>query len=244
MTILAPLAPKANSVVIYEGPSMLDGSPIVVIASGLKKSTSNDKTGDMIQTWILRSDMDPNAALKTGADDAICGSCFHRGSDERKRSCYVVVHHAPLSVWRSWNRGNVPTVNPKGIAKDRMVRLGSYGDPAAVPIGVWHDLLSGSTGHTGYTHQWKTCDPSFASIVMASADSEDDLIDAACLGYRAFHVRAVGSVKPKGTMQCPSDPTLATATPCSECKACNGKDSRFTRSVSIMAHGNGAKHVG
>jgi len=37
--------PKLNGVVLYEGPSMLDGEPIVVIAT-LK--SSNIKTGNMV----------------------------------------------------------------------------------------------------------------------------------------------------------------------------------------------------
>ena len=49
-------APKLNGVVLYEGPSVLDGAPIAVIAT-LK--SANVKTGDMIQTWIIRSDMHP-----------------------------------------------------------------------------------------------------------------------------------------------------------------------------------------
>jgi hypothetical protein len=41
---------KANGRVIWEGESLLDGSPIMVIAIGFKASSKNRKTGDMIQT--------------------------------------------------------------------------------------------------------------------------------------------------------------------------------------------------
>ena len=47
---------KAKGFILYEGASMLDGAPIVVIAT---MKTSNRKTGDMVQTWILRSDVNP-----------------------------------------------------------------------------------------------------------------------------------------------------------------------------------------
>ena len=46
--------------IIYEGPSLLDGQQIVVIATGIKSKSSNGKTGGMIQTWILLCDIDPH----------------------------------------------------------------------------------------------------------------------------------------------------------------------------------------
>ena len=45
--------PNANGIVLWEGPSRLDGSPIVVIAVGLKASSTNTKTGGMLQTYVV-----------------------------------------------------------------------------------------------------------------------------------------------------------------------------------------------
>lgn len=47
------------------------------------------------------------------------------------------------------------------------VRLGTYGDPAAVPTVVWQTVLAQSAMHTGYTHQWRTCDQTLAHWCMA-----------------------------------------------------------------------------
>ena len=161
-----------NSAVIWKGASLLDGADLVVIASGLKGS-SNRKTGNMLQTYILLADVAPTDAIKSGADSSICGSCPHRGNgDGSGRTCYVNVGQGPLSVWRAWQRGNVPTLSPKGLGEGRLVRLGTYGDPAAVPAGIWQDLLAGSIAHTGYTHQWKTHE-ALKGLCMASVDSRD-----------------------------------------------------------------------
>ena len=65
----------SNGVILYEGPSVIDGAPIVAIATGLKSPSSNDKTGTMVQVWILRADVAPHEAQKTGADESICGNC-------------------------------------------------------------------------------------------------------------------------------------------------------------------------
>jgi len=42
--------------IIYQGPSLLDGFPIVAIAT---YSDRNTKTGKVLQTYIIRSDLSP-----------------------------------------------------------------------------------------------------------------------------------------------------------------------------------------
>jgi hypothetical protein len=69
-----------NSAIIWEGPSMLDGAPIIVIATGLAQDSQNTKTGNLIQTWIMRADVDPMRAIREGLDASICGDCKHRGA--------------------------------------------------------------------------------------------------------------------------------------------------------------------
>ena len=92
--------------IIYKGPSLLDGAPIVVIAT---YSNRNTKTGKVVQTYILRSDINPLEASKTGADYSICGSCPMRGEvttdPKRKiakgRKCYVNLGQGVLIVFKS-----------------------------------------------------------------------------------------------------------------------------------------------
>jgi hypothetical protein len=61
---------KPSGVILYQGPSLLDGAPIVVIATGLNAS-SNSKTGDMVQTHIIRADMLPMDAIYNGEDSVV-----------------------------------------------------------------------------------------------------------------------------------------------------------------------------
>lgn len=51
--------------VFYDGPSSIDGAPIIGVA--VLKS-ENGKTGNMVQTYILRADMAPLSAIADGAD--------------------------------------------------------------------------------------------------------------------------------------------------------------------------------
>mgnify|MGYP003345148381 CR=1 FL=1 len=46
---------KFTGVILYEGPSMIDGAPVVVIANRIETASGNSKTGAMVQTFIIRS---------------------------------------------------------------------------------------------------------------------------------------------------------------------------------------------
>ena len=87
----------------YDGPSMLTGERIIGIAL---VHSSNRKTGDMVQTYILRADMRPTDAVRIGADVAICGMCPQRPA--LGGACYVVVCQGPTVVFKTWQRGAYP----------------------------------------------------------------------------------------------------------------------------------------
>ena len=70
------------------------------------------------------------------------------------------------------------------------VRLGAYGDPAAVPTVVWQTVLAQSAMHAGYTHQWRTCDPALTALVhgqLRHSGGRNSRQRAA--GWRTFTVR-------------------------------------------------------
>jgi hypothetical protein len=229
--------------VIYQGPSLLDGAPIVVIAI---TSSSNRKTGDMVQTYILRADVAPIAAIRTGADASICGDCKHRGvatgTKAVGRSCYVNVSQGPTVVYKGFLRGLYGTdaaegLAMAGIASDgRMVRLGTYGDPAAVPVEVWKSLLAGAAGHTGYTHQWKRA-PEYRTLLMASADTASEASEARNTGWRTFRVRCADEPLLEREAVCPASQEAGAKLHCAECGACNGAGTGRKGSIVIIAHG-------
>jgi hypothetical protein len=251
---------KPNSVEIWRGPSLLDGAPIVVIASGLRAS-ENPKTGDMLQTYILRADIEPTAAIKNGADVSICGDCVHRGDGTGKgRTCYVNIGQGPLAVWRSWARGNIPRASRYAglyfvscilewpiengepcIGKGLRVRLGTYGDPAAVPVSVWQALTKHAIGHTGYTHQWRTAGHELRALCMASVDTVADMLTARASGWRTFRVAFPGQDPrlQKIESRCPASAEAGKVLTCAQCLACGGQNGR-SGSVVIAAHGGPA----
>jgi len=247
LTLSANLA-KANGVILYEGPSKLDGKPIVVIATGIRNKSANAKTGAMVQTYIIRSDVSPIDAVKTGEDASICGTCPHRGDGTGAgRSCYVTLIHGPRSVYASYKRGIYPKANAfeaSLIFAGKMVRLGTYGDPAAAPYALWKVALRDAKGWTGYTHQWRDVPAHWAELVMASADSVEDMDAAHAKGYRTFRVTSepFANIKGRETV-CPASEEKGKVTDCFSCRACMGTSGKARVSVQIAAHGGGKRHV-
>lgn len=163
--MLRTLGAKANGVELWRGPSALDGSPVVVVATGIRKATSNTKTADMIQTWILPQDINPHEAAKTGQDVGVCGDCVHRPSTARSTGhapCYVRTWEAPRSVHDAWMRGRYPAITPTqagALFDGARFRCGSWGDPYAAPLAVWAEVTAGVASRTGYTAQWRRVAP-------------------------------------------------------------------------------------
>jgi hypothetical protein len=236
--------PPAGGMVLWEGPSRLDGSPIVALATF---RTNNRKTGPMIQTWILPAEEDPLAAVRSGADAAVCGGCPLRGVGGKGRACYVnVLKGGPWSVWRSWRAGQYPGASDRLLGlyvAGRPVRLGAYGDPVAVPLGIWTTLLGWAGGHTGYTHQWSRMDSQdYASILMASVETPEQRREAAALGWRTYRIMGEAERPARGETWCPASAEQGHRISCSECLLCDGaaRSGGHQRSVAIRAHGNPA----
>jgi hypothetical protein len=230
--------PKFSGVVLYEGPSEIDGSPIVLIAT-LK--SSNVKTGDMVQTWIIRSDMSPLDAHQSGEDYSVCGNCTHRGTQalgigDGKRTCYVNLGQAPRNIYHSYKRGNYPNVYVDSyvhIVSGRFVRLGAYGDPAAVPLDILEGFISDARGHTGYTHQWKDCNQEFRRYLMASVDSLEEQQYAMDLGWRTFRCKAPHEPVDQKEIVCPATTHNIN---CRDCLLCSGYRPN-ARNIVLDVHG-------
>lgn len=236
-----------DKAIIYRGPSLIDQSPIVVIAT---YSDRNTKTGGMVQTYILADNgKSPIENNRTGGDFSICGNCKHRGKANpdatqglaKERSCYVNLGQGVRVVWEAYKRGVYPMATHRAaeIGEGRMVRLGTYGDPAAVPYAVWERLLVWSKGWTGYTHQNGLIDIR-PDLCMISADTEAEAREAWAQGKRTFRIVKSYSDLVKGReIPCPAD---TKGIQCAACGLCKGTSSAG-KSIAITAHGPGKKYA-
>jgi len=234
-----------QGLIVYDGPSMLTGDPILGI---ITTKTRNPKTGRrMMQLWIVPKGVHPVKAIKTGQDRAVCGNCPLRGwtrdGRRQRRRCYVnplgpgAVYSAyrrrryrkatPILVWRVLSRA--------GVA----LRLGAWGDPAALPRDLVATLTAFVTRWTGYTHQWREIDPAWSRYVMASADSAEDRAAARALGYRCFRVRRAADPVLAGEVTCPAAAEAGKRTTCDRCGLCAGNAGRWQglKDVVLQAHG-------
>tara|TARA_R110002051_G_scaffold190506_1_gene259449 strand:+ start:80 stop:790 length:711 start_codon:yes stop_codon:yes gene_type:complete len=228
--------------IIYQGPSLLDGLPIVAIAT---YSDKNTKTGKVLQTYIMRSDISPLEASKTGQDFSICGDCKFRGevtSDPKRkqaknRTCYVNLGQGPTIVYKAYKRGVYPMAanqeNQVGLGKDRVVRLGTYGDPAAVPSHIWDKLLSECLSHLAYSHQ-----SGFRpDITMQSADTLAQAQAHWAKLARTFRViDSLDDIDPTNEILCPASKEAGRRVQCVKCQLCSGLTSKSKKSIAIVEH--------
>jgi hypothetical protein len=226
-------------VVIYDGPSMLDGKPILAIATGFRK-TDNPKTGEMLQVWIMRKDMKPTDAVVNGEDASVCGNCFHR----KAKTCYVTVFQAPYQVWKNFYDGKYGQYTTDVTHfSGRLIRLGAYGDPASVPMEVWRRILAVAKGHTAYTHQWRNrnIDSGIRDICMASCDTLGEATRAKLMGWKPFRIIAEGEILANREFLCPASEEAGKKRTCATCGACGGGVYRGQATPAIFAHGGGGK---
>ena len=230
---------KPSGLIIYEGPSLINCEPIVAIANCFSRS-ENRKTGKhTIQTWILPRFTAPTIARNTREDRSVCGDCKHR----EWSTCYVNLGHGPFGVFHAYHRGTYKPLNTEFMKmfKGKVLRMGSYGDPTAIPYDIWDMLAKASKGVIGYTHQWKTCDQRFNKVCMASVDSEDEAKQANMMNWRTFRTMIEGEALLPGEYHCPAANESGHKTTCDKCLSCGGTSSKTSRNPVIIVHGRSSQ---
>jgi len=236
---------KPNGIILYRGKSLVDSQRILVIATGISRKSENAKTGkEVIQTWILRESANPIEAYQKGLDSSICGNCKHASvASGGWGTCYVSVHQAPYNVWLAYKNGSYEDLNAYNMRyfKNKTIRIGSYGDPAVVPIHVWDTIHALAKNTLGYTHQWKRayCDKRLSDYCMASVDSLAELTQARKKGWRTFRIRFDDSMA-SNEIVCPASKEAGEKTTCQNCGLCNG-NVKDGKTVTIKIHGGGWK---
>ena len=238
--------------VIYKGPSMLDGSPIVVIATGIKRPSKNGKTGAVVQTWILADNgQTPMENSQSGADKGVCGKCPHSATMRKAAKakglkpaakCYVDLSKAPRSIMRAYLAGKYKDISndPAAISAlmaGKIVHAGAYGDPCAAPARLWRNVYKLASGRTDYSHQWHLHQArGLAQFAMASVDSPAERDQAKTKGWRTFRVKSASDPVLAGEIVCPASSEAGNKTTCMACQACSGVAGRGRSDIVINAH--------
>jgi hypothetical protein len=221
---------NTNSLIFYNGPSLLDGKPIVGIISNLSLPSGNKKTGAyMAQTYIMRADICPlEAAYHENGDYSVCGNCSFKPSN--LNLCYVNIAQAPSNIWKAFNNDRYLTIDryPLNTIGDRTLRFGAYGDPTAIPFVAWQPLIEKFPKSTGYTHQWESCDRAWQQYLMASCETTSQRDLAKSLGWRTARVTDTSDRIFSGELWCPAQASEQNTVKahCETCRLCSGGDDK------------------
>lgn len=223
----------STGAIAWEGNSLLDGNEIVLILTGLIITTSNTKTGDQIQAWILPQNVLPSEAVMTGKDKSVCGDC-----PLRSRTCYVQTSTLN-NIWRKYKRGGYPLLNSKILnrikKRHQQIRITAFGDAAAIPWDAWQPLIKAADCNTGFTHQWKTCDQRWNELLMASVETPADLLLANQMGWRTFRpLTSKNDLLPSERL-CTN--YLDEDVTCEDCGLCSGTSGKGLTNIANPVHG-------
>ena len=239
-----------RTVVLWAGPSRLDGEPIMVVASCVRVPSENWKTEDMIQVAIMSQNHAPMDAWRLGLDGSVCPtSCIHRSRPRGGRgSCYV----NKSRLRNTWNAAHTyltehgkdgriePDHLPSGYFAFAHMRFGMEGDPSAIPLCVWRYLAARVARWTGYTADWSNLSGGWSDLFMASVSSAPGMRRAKSTGWRPFF----SSFNPKddaaaiaaGLRHCLAE---SHGIGCSRCGGCDGNQKGHKRAgYYLPTHGN------
>ena len=215
-----------NSVKIWQG------AKIFAALTGLTTDSKNKKTGNMLGVSILPLAEKPSDSIKHKNDRPQCGTCAAAASTPGGWCCYVNPV-ALNSVWTATIKQKVSKVVGKFLELSQVpIRLGTYGDPALLPLELLKKLVSGRK-YTGYTHQWKTCSPKYSQYLMASIDHTNSKADAIKNGYRTYRILSELDVLDSDEIMCPHD---STGVQCCDCRLCSGNGIR-AKNIAVRVSG-------
>jgi len=221
--------PGAPGVLLHRGSSEFNSAPIGVVAVRLEDPSTNVKTGDMVQVYIMPLGISPLRAVHSGYDEAVCGACWMRPL--LNGGCYVNVAWGAGRVHRCLEAGVYPEQWEPAWFRGALVRVGAWGDPAGAPLEMWQRLLSEVHGFTAYTHAWRGRDVSEWGWCMASVDSVEEQREAAALGWRTF--RAGDEAGIEGERLCLAE---SHGISCAVCLGCGSRSMRRGGRVSQRCH--------
>lgn len=205
--------------------------------------TSNQKTGDLVQTYMFPAEwVLTDAKISTLSDEKVCFDCDH--SKGKKKTCYVRKGFAEMGLaskvrsFRKMGLENIPYFNAEIEAsilqavKGRGVRFGTFGEPILLGEAFTAKIAEAADFHTGYTHQWHK-NPWAKNFFMASVESALVNKAAQSAGFRTFFV---GNPEDKKTfVNCPASKEAGRKATCDNCKLCMGLGSK-AKSVFILPH--------
>jgi hypothetical protein len=209
------------------------------VITGFKAKSVNRKTGEMIQTYLLDKETLTTEPKVFGAKCAGCPMVSKCYVSNDKMSVRRTVKKLLNGEACSYKFSTLDEVLP--LLRGERVRLGTYGDPSALPLHDLQKICKTSDGWTGYTHFFREIDSDYSLYLMASVESLEGELLAHSLGYLTFRVLLKEDENlevTKKSIQClnvENDKTLVSLQ-CVDCLICSGTKGRGKKSVYIEEH--------
>ena len=236
---------KQSVVNVYKTKNLLNQEVIVQVQIG----STNSKTGDGAQVWILPYEWIVVGKTAMDNDEASCLDCPH--SKRGTKRCYVRKGMAEMGLKSKVNSLHTAFVNGRlnvlpieDLASNEVkniqgkyVRLGAYGEPVLLGEANIIAITNAASSFTGYTHQWRN--PAYqwaAKYLMASVETEGLMNVAHRMNWRTFRVMDKTQSPIKGIeISCPASKEAGNLTTCNACGLCKGTTSK-AKSISIILH--------
>lgn len=209
--------------------------------------STNGKTGDGVQIWILPLEWVVKGTTAMEDDSASCMDCPH--SKSAGRSCYVRKANSERglkskvrSLHFSYKKGTldirhiVEATREVSNCAGKFIRFGAYGEPVLIGESIVRELTTVADEWTGYTHQWYQPAYSWSSkYFMASVETDALQAKAELKGYRTFRVRSKNDEIKAREVSCPASKEAGNKTTCNKCGLCKGTSSQ-AKSITIIKH--------
>ena len=133
-----------------------------------------------------------------------------------------------MATFRAFEKGNYLVADThdeiQKLGTNQFVRLGTYGDPSAVPSYVWDSLLSKSKNNTGYTHQSNNPNADVRTDqCMISADSYATTTKDFGTHTSTF-TYTDEELDKQNEVLCPASKEAGRRTTCNDCLLCSGSN--------------------
>ena len=220
-------AKKRASAYVVEYPSFY-------LAFTALNGSNNRKTGDMVQTYLIDKERLISEPKTFGAKCEACpmvNKCYVSRDKLSVRKALVKLTQGEAT---SYAFATLDEVLP--LLQGRLIRLGTYGDPSAIPLRDLARICESAKGHTGYTHFWREVDADYSAYLMSSCESLSDELLSNALGYRAFRVLLDDQETHETTQKSVQCLNASVGLTCAECLLCSGTKGKGSSNIYIHEH--------
>jgi hypothetical protein len=218
------------------------------VAVQFQYGSTNSKTGDGVQVWIMPMSWVERGKEAMSDDEASCMDCVH--SKRVNATCYVRKGMSDMglkskvsSLNKAYQSGDIVIRDADEIASNevdkcrgKFVRFGAYGEPVLLGQDNVKAIADVARNYTGYTHQWHVDKYGWASrYFMASVENELLMRKANGRGWRTFRVRGKHDDKFNDEVMCPASKESGRRVTCDKCGLCKGQ-SIGAKSITIIKH--------